>query len=44
MKQLTNGILDQLNTIAFGGDETTFLFNLTHNLRFEALKSKEGHD
>ena len=28
-------------TMRMGGDETSFMFNLTHNLRFEATKLKD---
>lgn len=35
------GIME-LNDMGHGGDETTFLFNLTYNLRFEALKAKDN--
>lgn len=43
MKQLGKGLMD-LNIMGTGGDDSTFLFNLTHNLRFDTLKKKDNND
>lgn len=43
IKQIGKGLMD-LNIMGKGGDETTFLFNLTQNLRFDTLKNKAISD
>ena len=40
VRHVGNALMD-LNMIGHGGDETTFLFNLTHNLRFSAVNNNE---
>lgn len=41
-KLISNDAVNLENLVPFGGDDSCFLFNLTHNLRFDSIKCRDG--